>query len=62
MEHKDCFAYRNTPVIWCNALNDMICKQGDCPFYKGQHTNQYVRSKNDIARYSSIKGIYKGVV
>lgn len=62
MEHKDCFAYRDTPVTWCNALNEMICKSTSCPFYKGRYTNQGVRSEVDILKYSSTRGIHKGVV
>lgn len=62
MEHKDCFAYRDTPVKWCNALNEMICKTTACPFYKGLHTNQRIKSETDIIRYSSTRGIHKGVV
>lgn len=28
----DCFAY--VSVTRCKALNDMVCKNGNCPFYK----------------------------
>lgn len=28
----DCFAYVSTTK--CKALNDMVCKKGECPFYK----------------------------
>lgn len=62
MEHKDCFAYRDTPVKWCNALNEMICKDKDCPFYKGDNGKQRKRSEIDILNYSSTRGIHKGVV
>jgi hypothetical protein len=34
MEKKDCFAYVSS---WkCKALNDVVCKTGECPFYKTQ--------------------------
>ena len=40
---KDCFAYREITKekdgfewhkIKCDALNDLICERGACPFYK----------------------------
>ena len=59
MEKTDCFAHR---VTYCNALNTLLCKDKDCPFYKGQYTNQQIRSEVDILRYSSTRGIHKEVV
>jgi len=59
MEKTNCFAHRGN---YCNALNTMICKEQECPFYKGDNGKQYIRSEMDILRYSSTRGIHKGVV
>ena len=33
MEYKDCFAY-NKNTRSCNALNEMVCADKECRFYK----------------------------
>ena len=40
----DCFAW-NSDKCCCNALSDLMCKRGGCPFYKTVAQNELERQK-----------------
>lgn len=43
--YKDCFARE----VRCSILKKMLCKNGDCPFYKSKKQHS-----EDIKKYPSI--------
>jgi hypothetical protein len=48
----DCFAY-NKKAVNCKALDDLICRKGDCVFYKNKNQLEYERNRS-INRIKSL--------
>lgn len=54
--NKDCFGYKYHS---CTVLTEMLCKKGDCPFYKTkeQFNNdaERAREKNDKRKQGALR-------
>ncbi len=47
----NCTGYRQTPRIECAMLRDMLCRGGDCPFYKTENRAETDRRASFTRRY-----------
>lgn len=61
-EKEDCFAYKKDMKRYpCYALNELLCKNGICPFYKKENEKiNIIEIEKDIIKnetYGSIKGV-----
>lgn len=53
-EKKDCFAYRRSR---CRVLTEMVCRFGDCSFYKTAEQDRADRIKYKLDKNYRTKGI-----